>query len=63
MNKKKICINCGSNDHVSYNPVCPNFIIHMQQLAAKAATIQRSAASQGQVSADRTVALRDGKGN
>ena len=50
-------------DHVSYNPVCPNFIIHMQQLAAKAATIQRSAASQGQVSADRTVALRDGKGN
>ena len=50
VNKKKICINCGSNDHISYNPVCLNFNIHMQQLAAKAATIQRSAVSQGQVS-------------
>ena len=62
VNKKKICINCGSNDHISYNPICPNYSIHMQQLAAKAANIQRTAASQGQASTDRTVALRDGKG-
>ena len=60
VNKKKICINCGCNNHISYNHICPNFNIHMQQLAA---TIQRLAASQGQASADSTVALRDGKGN
>ena len=58
--RKTICINCGAHDHVSYNPACTNYHIHLQQLAAKAESLRRAAAAHGGI--DRTVALRDGSG-
>ena len=58
--KKNMCINCGGNDHWSYNPICPNFAIHLQQLQAKSESMRKSG---GGGAGDRTVALRDKSGN
>ena len=58
--RKTICINCSAHDHVSYNPACTNYHIHLQQLAAKAESLRKAAAAHGGI--DRTVALRDGSG-
>ena len=44
-------------DHLSYNPICPNFSIHMQQLVAKAETIRKTGNGGGENS-DRTLVLR-----
>ena len=46
---------------MSYNPICPNFSIHMQQLAAKAETIRKTGNGGGENS-DRTLALRGPSG-
>ena len=62
LKRKTICINCGAHDHVSYNPVCLNYKIHLQQLAAKAENMRKAAAAHTFSSTDRTVALRDGAG-
>ena len=55
--KKGACNNCGGLDHFSYNPICPNFAIHMQQLAAKAETYRKMGNGGGE-NTDRTLALR-----
>ena len=62
LKRKTICIDCGAHDHVSYNQVCPNYHIHLQQLAAKAENTRKAAAAHSFSSTDRTVALRDGTG-
>ena len=59
--KKGACNNCGRLDHLSYNPICPNFSIHIQQLAAKAETIRKMGNGSGENS-DRTLALRGPSG-
>ena len=59
--KKGACNNCGGLDHFSYNPICPNFAIHMQQLKAKAETYRKMESGGGE-STDRTLALRGPSG-
>ena len=62
LKRKTICIDCGAQDHVSYNTACPNYYVHLQQLAAKALNMRKAAAAHSFSSTDRTVALRDGTG-
>ena len=38
--KKHPCDNCGSMDHWKYQPVCPNFHIHLAQQQAKHASMR-----------------------
>ena len=59
---RPFCIDCGAHNHISYNQVCPNYHIHLQQLAAKAENTRKAAAAHSFSSTDRTVALRDGTG-
>jgi len=58
--KKGACNNCGALDHLSYHPVCPNYSIYIQQLAAKAAAANKAAGGGG--SETRTVAVRGSQG-
>jgi len=65
--RKHPCDNCGSMDHWKYQPVCPNYHIHLAQQEAKHQAFRQQATAAagqgGQSAADKTVALipRQGK--